>query len=108
VALGADPPCCHLRHSGLGAAMGIEKPAAYLGGATGAALGDRWWRFCDRQHGAARQEVGHLFQATAEAPIGDGLHLPAAFGSKDAGSAAVQIRPLTSLELTSSARIDFA
>jgi chloride channel protein, CIC family len=29
---------------GLGAAMGTEKPAAYLGVATGAALGDRWWR----------------------------------------------------------------
>src|SRR5215467_14062474 len=30
---------------GLGAAMGTEKPAAYLGVATGAALGDRWWRW---------------------------------------------------------------
>jgi len=29
---------------GLGAAMGTEAPAAYLGVATGAALGDRWWR----------------------------------------------------------------
>lgn len=29
---------------GLGAAMGTEKPAAYLGVAVGAALGDRWWR----------------------------------------------------------------
>jgi H+/Cl- antiporter ClcA len=29
---------------GLGAAMGTEKPAAYLGVAIGAALGDRWWR----------------------------------------------------------------
>jgi H+/Cl- antiporter ClcA len=29
---------------GLGAAMGTEAPAAYLGIATGAALGDRWWR----------------------------------------------------------------
>ncbi len=29
---------------GLGAAMGTEKPAAYLGTAVGAALGDRWWR----------------------------------------------------------------
>jgi len=29
---------------GLGAAMGTEKPAAYLGVAAGAALGDRWWR----------------------------------------------------------------
>ena len=28
---------------GLGAAMGTEAPAAYLGVATGAALGDRWW-----------------------------------------------------------------
>lgn len=28
---------------GLGAAMGTEKPAAYLGVATGAALGHRWW-----------------------------------------------------------------
>jgi H+/Cl- antiporter ClcA len=28
---------------GLGAAMGTEKPAAYLGVAVGAALGDRWW-----------------------------------------------------------------
>jgi chloride channel protein, CIC family len=28
---------------GLGAAMGTEAPAAYLGIATGAALGDRWW-----------------------------------------------------------------
>jgi len=29
---------------GLGAAMGTEKPAAYIGEAIGAALGDRWWR----------------------------------------------------------------
>ena len=29
---------------GLGAAMGTEKPAAYLGVAVGSALGDRWWR----------------------------------------------------------------
>ncbi len=29
---------------GLGAAMGTEAPAAYLGVATGVALGDRWWR----------------------------------------------------------------
>ena len=29
---------------GLGSAMGTEAPAAYLGLATGAALGDRWWR----------------------------------------------------------------
>jgi H+/Cl- antiporter ClcA len=29
---------------GLGAAMGTEKPAAYLGVATGVALGDRFWR----------------------------------------------------------------
>jgi chloride channel protein, CIC family len=29
---------------GLGAAMGTEAPAAYLGIATGVALGDRWWR----------------------------------------------------------------
>jgi chloride channel protein, CIC family len=29
---------------GLGAAMGTEKPAAYLGTAVGAAIGDRWWR----------------------------------------------------------------
>lgn len=29
---------------GLGGAMGTEAPAAYLGVATGAALGDRWWR----------------------------------------------------------------
>src|SRR5215469_9160385 len=29
---------------GFGAAMGTEAPAAYLGLATGAALGDRWWR----------------------------------------------------------------
>jgi H+/Cl- antiporter ClcA len=29
---------------GLGAAMGTEAPAAYLGVATGAGLGDRWWR----------------------------------------------------------------
>jgi chloride channel protein, CIC family len=29
---------------GLGAAMGTEAPAAYLGVATGAAFGDRWWR----------------------------------------------------------------
>jgi H+/Cl- antiporter ClcA len=29
---------------GLGAAMGTEKPAAYLGVAIGAALGDCWWR----------------------------------------------------------------
>jgi CIC family chloride channel protein len=29
---------------GLGAAMGTEKPAAYIGVATGAALGDLWWR----------------------------------------------------------------
>jgi chloride channel protein, CIC family len=29
---------------GFGAAMGTEAPAAYLGVATGAALGDRWWR----------------------------------------------------------------
>ena len=29
---------------GLGAAMGTEAPAAYLGVATGAALGERWWR----------------------------------------------------------------
>ncbi|HEX6840423.1 MAG TPA: chloride channel protein [Stellaceae bacterium] len=29
---------------GLGAAMGTEKPAAYLGVAIGTALGDRWWR----------------------------------------------------------------
>jgi chloride channel protein, CIC family len=29
---------------GLGAAMGTEKPAAYLGTAIGAALGHRWWR----------------------------------------------------------------
>jgi chloride channel protein, CIC family len=29
---------------GLGAAMGTEKPAAYLGTAVGAALGNRWWR----------------------------------------------------------------
>jgi CIC family chloride channel protein len=29
---------------GLGAAMGTEAPAAYLGIATGAALGDSWWR----------------------------------------------------------------
>jgi H+/Cl- antiporter ClcA len=28
---------------GLGAAMGTEKPAAYLGVAVGTALGDRWW-----------------------------------------------------------------
>ena len=28
---------------GLGAAMGTEKPAAYLGVAVGASLGDRWW-----------------------------------------------------------------
>jgi H+/Cl- antiporter ClcA len=28
---------------GLGAAMGTEAPAAYLGVATGTALGDRWW-----------------------------------------------------------------
>ena len=33
---------------GLGAAMGTEKPAAYLGVATGAALGDRWWRWLMR------------------------------------------------------------
>jgi H+/Cl- antiporter ClcA len=30
---------------GLGAAMGTEKPAAYLGVATGAAIGDRGWRW---------------------------------------------------------------
>jgi H+/Cl- antiporter ClcA len=30
---------------GLGAAMGTEKPAAYLGVAAGAAIGDRWWRW---------------------------------------------------------------
>lgn len=30
---------------GLGAAMGTEKPAAYLGVATGVAIGDRWWRW---------------------------------------------------------------
>jgi chloride channel protein, CIC family len=29
---------------GLGAAMGTEAPAAYIGLATGVALGDRWWR----------------------------------------------------------------
>lgn len=29
---------------GLGAAMGTEAPAAYLGVATGVFLGDRWWR----------------------------------------------------------------
>jgi chloride channel protein, CIC family len=29
---------------GLGAAMGTEKPAAYLGTAVGAAIGDCWWR----------------------------------------------------------------
>jgi len=29
---------------GLGAAMGTEAPAAYISVATGAALGDRWWR----------------------------------------------------------------
>jgi chloride channel protein, CIC family len=29
---------------GLGAPMGTESPAAYLGVALGAALGDRWWR----------------------------------------------------------------
>ena len=29
---------------GLGAAMGTEKPAAYLGVAVGAAMGHRWWR----------------------------------------------------------------
>jgi len=29
---------------GLGAAMGTEAPAAYLGVATGVALGNRWWR----------------------------------------------------------------
>ena len=29
---------------GLGGAMGTEAPAAYLGVATGAALGNRWWR----------------------------------------------------------------
>src|SRR5215470_13787753 len=29
---------------GLGAPMGTEAPAAYLGVATGAALGERWWR----------------------------------------------------------------
>ena len=29
---------------GLGAAMGTEAPAAYLGVAVGVALGDRWWR----------------------------------------------------------------
>ena len=29
---------------GLGAAMGTEAPAAYLGIATGTAIGDRWWR----------------------------------------------------------------
>ena len=29
---------------GFGAAMGTEAPAAYLGVATGVALGDRWWR----------------------------------------------------------------
>ena len=29
---------------GLGAPMGTEAPAAYLGVATGAALGNRWWR----------------------------------------------------------------
>jgi chloride channel protein, CIC family len=29
---------------GLGAAMGTEAPAAYLGVAMGAALGERWWR----------------------------------------------------------------
>lgn len=29
---------------GLGAAMGTEKPAAYIGVATGAALGEFWWR----------------------------------------------------------------
>lgn len=29
---------------GFGAAMGTEAPAAYLGVATGAALGSRWWR----------------------------------------------------------------
>jgi len=29
---------------GLGAAMGTEAPAAYIGVAAGAALGDRWWR----------------------------------------------------------------
>jgi H+/Cl- antiporter ClcA len=29
---------------GLGAPMGTEAPAAYLGVATGAAIGDRWWR----------------------------------------------------------------
>ena len=29
---------------GLGAAMGTEKPAAYIGVATGVALGDRWFR----------------------------------------------------------------
>jgi chloride channel protein, CIC family len=29
---------------GFGSAMGTEAPAAYLGLATGAALGDRWWR----------------------------------------------------------------
>jgi len=33
---------------GLGAAMGTEAPAAYLGVATGAALGDRWWRWLMR------------------------------------------------------------
>jgi H+/Cl- antiporter ClcA len=29
---------------GLGAAMGTEAPAAYIGVATGVAVGDRWWR----------------------------------------------------------------
>jgi chloride channel protein, CIC family len=29
---------------GFGAAMGTEAPAAYLGVATGVAIGDRWWR----------------------------------------------------------------
>ncbi len=42
---------------GLGAAMGTEKPAAYLGVAAGAALGDRWWPWLLRPAavGAARR-----------------------------------------------------
>ena len=48
MAPGTDPPSFDLRHCGLGGPMGTEAPAAYLGVATGAALGDRWRRWLIR------------------------------------------------------------